>query len=86
MYTSAVVLHDKYVASNRLRTIDFMVAFRVRGILLQAEKTSRKAQLADRLVNGLSGENKRWSETISRMEVAGSELVSRLLSVKANCQ
>ena len=43
---------------------------------LQAEKTSRKAQLADRLVNGLSGENKRWSETISKMEVAGSKLVS----------
>lgn len=45
--------------------------------LLQAEKTSRKAQLADRLVNGLSGENKRWSETITKMELAGGKLVSR---------
>jgi hypothetical protein len=42
----------------------------------QAEKTSRKAQLADRLVNGLSGENKRWSETIKKMEETGGKLVS----------
>jgi len=44
-------------------------------LLLQAEKTTRKAQLADRLVNGLSGENKRWSETINKMDVAGGKLV-----------
>jgi hypothetical protein len=45
---------------------------------LQAEKTTRKAQLADRLVNGLSGENKRWSETIKKIEVAGGKLVRDL--------
>ena len=31
-----------------------------------AEKTQRKADLADRLVNGLAGENKRWGESIPR--------------------
>jgi hypothetical protein len=35
----------------------------------QAEKTSRKAQLAERLINGLSGENTRWNTEIKRMEV-----------------
>jgi hypothetical protein len=44
--------------------------------IAQAEKTSRKAGLADRLVNGLSGENKRWTETIQKMEVQGNRLVS----------
>lgn len=43
----------------------------------QAEKTTRKAHLADRLVNGLSGENKRWSETIKKMDVTGGKLVSK---------
>jgi dynein heavy chain, axonemal len=43
--------------------------------MAQAERTSRKAQLADRLVNGLSGENKRWSETIKRLEATGGKLV-----------
>lgn len=43
---------------------------------LQAEKTTRKAELADRLVNGLSGENKRWSETIKKMDAACGKLVS----------
>ena len=33
-------------------------------VVLQADKTETKAKLADRLINGLSGENKRWSETI----------------------
>lgn len=47
-------------------------------IALQAEKTTRKAQLADRLVNGLSGENKRWNETIKKMEATGGKLVSCL--------
>ena len=41
------------------------------------EFTSRKAQLADRLVNGLAGENKRWSETIRRMEDEAGRLVRR---------
>lgn len=44
--------------------------------IAQAEKTQRKAGLADRLVNGLSGENKRWSETIAKMGVAETKLVS----------
>lgn len=38
--------------------------------IAQAEKTSTKAKLADRLINGLSGENKRWNETITKMGVA----------------
>jgi hypothetical protein len=42
---------------------------------MQAERTSRKASLADRLVNGLSGENKRWTETVQKMEVTGNKLV-----------
>lgn len=41
----------------------------------QAEKTSRKAGLAERLVNGLAGENKRWSETIARMAEQEGRLV-----------
>lgn len=35
----------------------------------QADKTAKKAQLADRLITGLSGENKRWNEEISKFEV-----------------
>ena len=34
--------------------------------IAQAEKTQAKANLADRLVNGLSGENKRWGAAIER--------------------
>ena len=34
------------------------------NVVLQADKTETKAKLADRLINGLSGENKRWSESI----------------------
>jgi dynein heavy chain len=49
--------------------------------IAQAEKTSRKAGLADRLVNGLSGENKRWTETIEKMEIAGAKLVSFYVTV-----
>lgn len=37
--------------------------------IAQAEKTARKAGLADRLINGLSGENKRWTEEIKKFEV-----------------
>jgi hypothetical protein len=49
----------------------------------QAERTSRKAGLADRLVNGLSGENKRWSETIRRMEGQEGMLVGDVLLAAA---
>ncbi len=38
--------------------------------IAQAEKTATKAKLADRLINGLSGENKRWNETIAKFGVA----------------
>lgn len=37
--------------------------------IAQAEKTAKKAGLADRLINGLSGENKRWNEEIKKFEV-----------------
>lgn len=49
----------------------------------QADRTGRKAQVADRLINGLSGENARWSLEIKRMEsvegklVRGGSLVTR---------
>lgn len=45
----------------------------------QAEKTGRKAALADRLINGLSGENKRWSETISMLGDKQARLVGDVL-------
>ena len=38
--------------------------------IAQAEKTATKAKLADRLINGLSGENKRWNETIHKFGIA----------------
>ena len=44
-----------------------------------AEKTQRKADLADRLVNGLAGENKRWGESIQEMSVSYSKLVGDVL-------
>jgi hypothetical protein len=49
----------------------------------QAERTSRKAGLADRLVNGLSGENKRWSETIRTLEAQEGMLVGDALLAAA---
>ena len=36
----------------------------------QAEKTAARARLADRLINGLSGEFARWTETIKKMSEA----------------
>ena len=51
--------------------------------LRQAERTSRKAGLADRLVNGLSGEKKRWSETIRRQEAQEGKLVGDVLLAAA---
>jgi hypothetical protein len=47
--------------------------------MAQAEKTARKAALAERLINGLSGENKRWSETITKLEVTEVKLVGDVL-------
>jgi dynein heavy chain len=44
-----------------------------------AEKTLKKAGLADRLVNGLSGENKRWNETIEKFGVMEGKLVGDVL-------
>ena len=44
-----------------------------------AEKTQRKADLADRLVNGLSGENKRWGLEIEKFGVAEGKLVGDVL-------
>jgi dynein heavy chain len=35
--------------------------------IAKAEKTQAKADLADRLINGLAGENKRWNDDIARM-------------------
>jgi hypothetical protein len=42
----------------------------------QADKTARKASLADRLVTGLAGENARWAAEIRRMEEREGTLVS----------
>ncbi|DBB00312.1 TPA: Dynein beta chain, flagellar outer arm [Trebouxia sp. C0004] len=51
--------------------------------IAQAEKTSTKAKLADRLINGLSGENKRWNETIAKFGVAEGKLVGDVLLAAA---
>jgi len=45
----------------------------------QADKTQKKADLADRLVNGLSGENKRWGAAIEQFGVAEAKLVGDVL-------
>ena len=45
--------------------------------IAQAEKTAKKAGLADRLINGLSGENKRWNEEILKFEVDHDHLAIR---------
>jgi hypothetical protein len=42
----------------------------------QADRTARRAGLADRLVTGLAGENARWTEEIRRMEEREGKLVS----------
>eukprot|EP00976_Prorocentrum_cordatum_P008745 174494-Prorocentrum_minimum.AAC.1 len=44
--------------------------------IAQADKTQQKADLADRLVNGLSSENKRWGEAIEEFAVMEEKLVS----------
>ncbi len=49
----------------------------------QAEKTLRKAGLADRLINGLSGENARWGSEIRRMDAVEGKLVGDVLMAAA---
>ena len=49
----------------------------------QAEKTGRKAQLAERLINGLSGENARWGAEIKRMESVEGRLVGDVMMAAA---
>ena len=51
--------------------------------IAQADKTQRKAQLAERLINGLSGENTRWNIEIKRMEATESKLVGDVLIASA---
>ena len=41
--------------------------------IAQADKTATKAKLADRLINGLAGEFKRWSDAIHQFAIAESE-------------
>ena len=51
--------------------------------IAQAEKTQRKADLADRLVNGLAGENKRWGESIAEFGVKEESLIGDILVAAA---
>eukprot|EP00879_Flechtneria_rotunda_P029616 GHRR01032042.1.p1 GENE.GHRR01032042.1~~GHRR01032042.1.p1 ORF type:complete len:1612 (+),score=608.41 GHRR01032042.1:122-4837(+) len=73
-------LNDRVAALEQ----SFMKATEDKNVAIaQAEKTGRKAQLADRLVNGLSGENKRWGQTIKKMEVTGGKLIGDVLLAAA---
>lgn len=38
--------------------------------MAQAERTAAKAKLAERLINGLSGEFQRWTATIKQISAA----------------
>jgi dynein heavy chain len=51
--------------------------------IAQAAKTQNKAALADRLINGLSGENKRWGETIEKFGAMEGRLVGDSLLASA---
>eukprot|EP00201_Polytomella_parva_P017476 CAMPEP_0175071536 /NCGR_PEP_ID=MMETSP0052_2-20121109/19298_1 /TAXON_ID=51329 ORGANISM="Polytomella parva, Strain SAG 63-3" /NCGR_SAMPLE_ID=MMETSP0052_2 /ASSEMBLY_ACC=CAM_ASM_000194 /LENGTH=4543 /DNA_ID=CAMNT_0016338719 /DNA_START=12 /DNA_END=13643 /DNA_ORIENTATION=- len=51
--------------------------------MAQAERTGRKAQLAERLINGLSGENTRWNIEIKRLEEVEGRLVGDVLIASA---
>ncbi len=51
--------------------------------MAQAERTARKAQIAERLINGLSGENTRWGAEIKRLEVLEGKLVGDVLIASA---
>ena len=66
------------------------IALKYPGILvvlksrwLQAERTETKAKLADRLINGLSGENKRWGGTIKTFDIQAGRLVGDVLLAAA---
>lgn len=48
-----------------------------------AEKTERKAKLADKLVNGLSGENVRWRASIASFDALQQHLVGDVLIAAA---
>lgn len=48
-----------------------------------AEKTERKAKLADKLVNGLSGENVRWRASIAEFDALEKHLVGDVLIAAA---
>ena len=48
-----------------------------------ADKTERKARLADKLVNGLSGENLRWRASIGRLQDLRAHLVGDALLAAA---
>ena len=56
-----------------------LAAFQTVCLVFQADKTETKAKLADRLINGLSGENKRWNETIKVFDVQAGRLVGDVL-------
>ncbi len=43
----------------------------------------RKAGLADRLINGLSGENARWSTEIKRMEAVEGKVRGQVFASRA---
>ena len=47
--------------------------------IAQAEKTQRKADLADRLINGLASERQRWGETVQRFIAQEGRLVGDVL-------
>jgi dynein heavy chain len=48
-------------------------------VCAQADKTQKKAEMADRLVNGLSSENKRWGQAIEMFGVMEEKLVGDVL-------
>ena len=49
----------------------------------QAEKTGRKAALAERLISGLSGERARWTDTVEKLKVAEGRLPGDVLLASA---
>ncbi|PNW78281.1 hypothetical protein CHLRE_09g403800v5 [Chlamydomonas reinhardtii] len=51
--------------------------------IAQADRTARKAQMAERLINGLSGENTRWGAEIKRLESLEGRLVGDVLIASA---
>ena len=51
--------------------------------IAQAEKTQSKADLADRLINGLASERKRWGETVEQLKVQEGRLVGDVLLASA---